>query len=58
MGMALEWEPWNWDLWNTPLEPDDDEVSLELNRQMLEEALQVGREGEKMLAEKLHEPNP
>jgi hypothetical protein len=39
MGVALEWEPWNWDLWNTPQEPDDDDASLELLRQKLDEAL-------------------
>lgn len=27
MGVALEWEPWNWDLWNTPLEPDERTVA-------------------------------
>ena len=32
MGVALEWEPWNWDLWDTPLEPDDDDASLEGHR--------------------------
>ena len=38
MGDALEWEPWNWDLWNTPREPDDEESSLDLIRKKLREA--------------------
>ena len=37
MGIALEWEPWNWDPWDTPLVPDDDDASLEVWREMLEE---------------------
>ena len=38
MGVALEWEPWNWDLWNTPQEPDDD-ASREVGREKLDEAM-------------------
>jgi len=34
----MEWESWNWDLWNTPLEPDDDEDSLDLIREKVREA--------------------
>ena len=37
MGVALGWEPWNWDLWNMPLDPDDDDASLEVWGEMLEE---------------------
>jgi hypothetical protein len=55
MGVAA-WGPWNWDLWNTPLEPDDD-ASLELYRQKLDEALQAGRKDDKTLADKVPNSN-
>jgi len=38
-GLALEWEPWNWDLWDTPMEPDDDD-SVELWREKLDQVLE------------------
>lgn len=44
MGVAKKWEPWSWDLRNTPQEPDDDEAGLDLLKQKLKEALQMGRE--------------
>jgi hypothetical protein len=46
MGVAKEWEPWSWDLWNTPQAPDDDSAILELLRQKLDEALHAGRESD------------
>jgi len=56
MGVAKEWEPWSWDLWNTPLEPDDDDVSLELYVGKLDEALQARRESDIEPQDK--EPSP
>jgi hypothetical protein len=53
MGIALEWGPWN-----TPLEPDDDDTSLELYLQKLKEALQAGRESDEKLAGQLPKSNP
>ena len=53
MGAAPQWEPWNWDLWDTPQEPDDDEASRGLYQRKLDEGLSVGREGNKTLADKL-----
>ena len=52
MGVALEWEPWSWDLWNTPLEPDDDESGLGLFREKLDEAPEAGWESEKTLVQR------
>ena len=52
MGVALEWEPWNWDLWDTPLEPDDDSAILELLRQKIDEALQMECESDTESQEK------
>ena len=49
MGVALEWEPWNWDLWDTALELEDDDVRLEFFRQMLDEAQQAGRKAPRSL---------
>ena len=46
VGVALEWEPWNWDLWHVPLEPDDDSESLELWMRKLEEALEEFSKGQ------------
>jgi hypothetical protein len=57
MGVALEWEPWNWDLWDTSLGPDDDDASLDVYRQKLDEALQAGRGGDENLAGKLRQHN-
>jgi hypothetical protein len=57
MGVALEWEPWNWDLWNRLLEPDEDKGSLEVKRWRLGGALEAGDEDDKNLAEKLRAPN-
>jgi hypothetical protein len=48
--MGREWQgglPWNWDLWNTPLEPDDDDATPELYNQKLDAALEAGRESDK-----------
>ena len=58
MGIALEWEPWNWDLWNTPLEPEDDDASRESFRQKLDEAFRAGRDSRKTLADKLPKTDP
>jgi len=52
MGIVLEWEPWNSDLWNTPQEPDDDDASLVLLRQNLDEAMKAGCDSDKTLADK------
>lgn len=47
MGVVLGWEPWNWDLWNPPLEPDDDDDCLGLMGRKLNDVPSVTREGEK-----------
>ena len=44
-----EWEPWNWDLWNTPKEPDDDDSDLGIFREKLDEALKAGGDGKNTL---------